>query len=380
MISSKTLALKDSTSNKYGISEENLNKIYDYISESISSNLILSTNARIYATGLFRKISTSQQNNIKQYFNEKSNLCFSIISQELENYYLEKSTVINNYNFCYMVINIGGASTELVFMKNGAAQQRINLDIGVQTLLSQFNSINDEVYIVNNKKDILSFVQSKLCGYCMPCDFAVYTGGELTYMERMDYPLLHNGFFKSVFFPYQLHIQAYQTYTEQIYKTPMDDLKNRMPENPSWMIGAKACSILAESIFEYYNIDTIIPTDANLVTGVFQSEFRSAILIGFQENYSLNIQNQEGKFIFFDRSVENFISRFVLPAIEEIDVVIVNCHYNDLTKTELILLGVMFAYIKSIVFLHDSLKGDVPFPVHIGMPGKIALRSEDNYK
>jgi hypothetical protein len=41
-----------------------------------------------------------------------------------------------------------------------------------------------------------------------------------------------------------------------------------MPENPTWMHGARGCSALAQAIFEHYKIDQIVPSNSNLIDGV----------------------------------------------------------------------------------------------------------------
>lgn len=47
-----------------------------------------------------------------------------------------------------------------------------------------------------------------------------------------------------------------------------------MPDSPKWMHGARACSALAEAICKKYGIDYIIPSDSNLIDGIYAYELK----------------------------------------------------------------------------------------------------------
>jgi len=53
------------------------------------------------------------------------------------------------------------------------------------------------------------------------------------------------------------------------------ELEKLMPENPTRMNGARACSAFAQSICEKYGIKIIIPSNSNLIDGVIRKDFNS---------------------------------------------------------------------------------------------------------
>lgn len=66
----------------------------------------------------------------------------------------------------------------------------------------------------------------------------------------------------------------FQTKNAEIFSDiTIKELESLMSDNPKWMHGARACSALAQAIFEQYGIETIIPSNANLIDGVVRYEF-----------------------------------------------------------------------------------------------------------
>jgi len=61
-----------------------------------------------------------------------------------------------------------------------------------------------------------------------------------------------------------------KTYATAFFRKLLESL---MSDDPKWMHGARACSAIAQAIFEKYGIATIIPSDANLLDGVARKEF-----------------------------------------------------------------------------------------------------------
>jgi hypothetical protein len=53
-----------------------------------------------------------------------------------------------------------------------------------------------------------------------------------------------------------------------------------MPNNPKWMHGARGCSAIAQAICQKYRIQTIIPSNSNIVNGIARQEFRYVTISG----------------------------------------------------------------------------------------------------
>jgi len=119
--------------------------------------------------------------------------------------------------------------------------------------------------LVEEIKKLLPEIESK-------AKICLYTGGELHYMQIANYNLQKNTIFADAEHPFLISIEHYQQDNEKIFSTiRLEELKNLMPENPNWMIGARACSALAQAICEKYGIENIIPSDANLLDGVIRT-------------------------------------------------------------------------------------------------------------
>ena len=86
---------------------------------------------------------------------------FNIISQELENFYLETALTSKcNISEPVLLINIGGGSTELVVLKDKSFRKK-NIDLGVGTINTNYANIN-ETLSGTSLETIISEVESKL--------------------------------------------------------------------------------------------------------------------------------------------------------------------------------------------------------------------------
>jgi len=94
-------------------------------------------------------------------------------------------------------------------------------------------------------------------------------------MQKAKYKLRKNTLFLDGKHPSIIYLDDFIRNNIEIFKTTeLIRLKDLMPENPKWMLGARPCSAIAQTIFQEYGIKTIIPSDSNLIDGVV----RTAIL------------------------------------------------------------------------------------------------------
>lgn len=275
----RTLDFKSDFDPNKGISvdkEKELFELIDSLKDSHKDSLI-----KIYATGIFRKLNDKTRKEFIDKFFLRTGLYFNIISQDLENFYLERALIGNcTLDEPLLLINIGGGSTELVVVYNEEAIERYNLDFGVGKILNENPSINEKYSkvkleeLVNNLKQLLPDIQNKT-------RIAFYSGGELTYMKLAKYKLIENDLFTDKNHPFYIKKENFINRNKEIFeKISLEELENLMPENPKWMHGARPCSALAQAIVEKYNIEIIIPSDVNLINGVINQEFRYVTISG----------------------------------------------------------------------------------------------------
>lgn len=294
LIEQKTFYFKKDFSPNYGLCKENLVNLFTYFTYLISKYELTNRNTKLYATGIFRKLSN--QKVFVDLFYKQTGLYFNIITHDLEAFYLEKAWVneksakVNNM----IVINIGGETTEILCCHNGTViEEPKKLSIGVGNVKNQFPNINN----IFSEYPLDSVVQLLLEDICKELgepkafyDVAIYTGGELNYMKSAGYNLIPNTIFDDLSHPNMICINDYKKRNSEVFScVEINELKNMMPDNPEWMTGARACSALAQAICKYFNVEYIIPSDSNLIDGVNVQEAKNVVICGSFNKYLTEI-------------------------------------------------------------------------------------------
>lgn len=254
-----------------GIQEENIEKMMAFIKEVKEKYNLNKNNTEIYATGIWRKIPTSQLKKVKEKFN-KLTLEFNIISHDKENYYFEKA-MQGTYNNRIMMVNMGGKTTELVIFDNDTVESRVNLTVGVSDVFDKYPNIN-ELDSGISKEEVINYLENLISeDINFNCDIAIHTGGELRFQKLVKYNLQPNKFFDDGIHKVYVTYEDFDKKNEELLnKTSIDELRGLMPTNPDWMNGAKAGIMLGEAIFRRANIKNIIPSDLNLINGVIKEK------------------------------------------------------------------------------------------------------------
>ena len=262
-----------------GITESAKKELFEFINSIKEQNKNIPV--KVYATAVFRKLDRKAQISLIDEFFQRTGVYFNIIDQDLENFYLEMGLVGKcSLKEPVLLISIGGGSTELVVMYGKEAVERKNIDLGVGTINTEFSGINNPVSAARIK-DVVMFVKRRLPCLSNQVKVAFYTGGELTYMQLAGYPLEENGLFEDGDHPFTISTGVFAKRNEEIFeKVKLNELEALIPENPTWMHGARGCSAIAQAICEKYGIKTIVPSNSNIVHGVARQEFRYVTISG----------------------------------------------------------------------------------------------------
>lgn len=394
LIDSKTFDFKIGFDPLRGLSEKNKENLYLFFDALVKRLSLTRSNTKLFATGIFRDIRYKQD--FVEEFYIKTRLYFNIIPHGLEAFYLEKAwlgRVPCQDNI--IVINIGGKTTELIFYAQGSIIDKKMLSIGVGTILTNFPSINDS-YSSYSLENIVAYIRKNLPKLKNPCKTAIYTGGELSYMQVARYDLMNNFIFDDSKHPFSISIENYIRRNEQIFsEITIEELRSMMPNNPTWMNGARACSAIAQAICMHYKIEVIVPSDSNLIDGVREQEARSAVVCGsFNKHLNeislliehLKLQNiqvlspsntevvgAEKDFVLLknDNMINNSIWSIEighLKAIELCDMVVVCNFDNHIGTTTSLEIGYAYKCGKKIVFLHDN-----DIASNMDVPGEVGL-------
>lgn len=309
-IANQSIAFKNGFDSEKGISESASNQLFEFFDKIQEKTK--PAKMKVFATALFRKLHPTVRKQWTNHFFEKTKTVFHIIDHELENHYLYQAFAgkIATHE-PVLLMNIGGGSTQLVILQNQNPIETINLDFGIGSIQSEFPTINESFAGVK-LETVTQSIQEKLPSLTNKPVLAFHTGGEITYMRLTGYPLDKNRLFGDSDHPYTVGIHGFSNRNKQIFEeTTLAQLENSMPQDPTWMHGARGCSALAQAICQKYGILTIVPSDSNIVHGIARQELRNVTISGSYRKYLPEIielkKNLENKKI-------NVLSpRFVKP-------------------------------------------------------------------
>lgn len=305
-----SIPFKEGFDPEKGITPKNKRKLFKLLSET--KNKYPDKPIKIYATSVFRKLTAEAKRKFIDEFFLRTGLYFNIIPQDLESFYLEVA-LVGRYSGedPILLINIGGGSTELIMMCGKETVEKKNLEFGVGTILTEFPEINEQKSGVS-LSEIIEFVNLRLPNLENIPKSAIYSGGELNYMQLTEYNLKQNLLFGDADHPSRISIKDFSKRNEQIFnEVSLKQLESLMPNNPTWMHGARACSAIAQAISEKYGINTLVPSNSNLINGVERQEFRCVTISGsFRKHleYILKIRKQ-----LVEKGIEVLSPRFTEP-------------------------------------------------------------------
>lgn len=297
LVETKSIHFKEDFDPAFGLTNAHKDLLIEYI-ESVK-NRYDQHRIKIFATAIFRKMSDNARRQLVDEMFSKTGLYFNIVSHDLEGFYLEmalSSSYVKNEPF--LLINIGGGSTELIVKRGGEIQQRYNLDIGVMSVVDVFPFINDE-YSKHTLEDVVAWVRAKLPQTQTKAPFAIYNGGELTYMNLLDYALQRNDVFNDAEHPFMVTRDDFSRRNAEVFSSiSLHEMEEKMPNDPQWMHGARACSAIAQAVVESFGVVNLVPSDSNMIHGTVKQEYRKVVLSGsFRKHleYILSIKKQLNK-------------------------------------------------------------------------------------
>lgn len=272
LLEEHSIYFKNDFSKELGISETNKKELFAYFTDLKQKYGFTYENTHIFVTGIFRELTYERKQELVRDFNDKLDLHFNIISHGIENYYLGKATENSYNNKKVMIINMGGKTTEIVTFQDGKITDRKNLVVGVADLMNGFPEVNESISQVSIE-EMNNFVKEKLKGVFFDQDYdcAIFTGGEERFEKLTNFELENNDLFDDGIHKYKISYENYVKGTEKIFfdaEYTLEKLYELMPGNPKWMDGARPGAIIPLALFDLAKIETIIPSDVNLIHGV----------------------------------------------------------------------------------------------------------------
>lgn len=273
LIDEKTILFKEYFIDEEGISRKNYRELMMYMKELVQKYDLSKENCKIYATGIWRKISQEQFETLRSDFNDIG-LKFNVITQEEETFYFEKAMQGIYDSKRVLMVNMGGKTTELIVYDKGNVIKRTSVNIGVAEILNNFPEINDEKHnlkLENVLNYALEIIKDEDIDF--KCDCGIFTGGELRFQKLVKYNLVPNKIFNDGIHEYMISYEDLEKKNKELLENiTLEELYLLMPSNKKWMDGAKAGAILAQAIFKKANINYIIPSDLNIINGIIKEE------------------------------------------------------------------------------------------------------------
>jgi len=226
----------------------------------------------LLGTAIFRKFESAALAAFQQRLEARTGHKLRVLTQAEESRYLEIA-LAGRYTGAepVLLINVGGGSTELVVLQNHQNVEEHHLDIGVGSTLTRFPGINGQLSEVS-LESVMGFAAPLVPRLRSEATAAFLSGGELTYMRVAGYPLKPNDLFGDPAHPSMVVSEALAQRNQEIYESvTLAELEAMMPDNPTWMHGARAFCALAQQICQKNGITTIVPSDSNMVEGVVRA-------------------------------------------------------------------------------------------------------------
>jgi hypothetical protein len=136
------------------LSEESIQRAFDEISRIMSMDSRVSSQKELIATGINRKAENSDQ--LLKMLREKWQVKTKIITANREfrlSWLASDKAGVDPFR--KIVIDIGGASTELSYLDQNKALRGISFDFGLQSLMRDFSSVDEAVASVHDAFDAL---------------------------------------------------------------------------------------------------------------------------------------------------------------------------------------------------------------------------------
>ena len=279
LVETKSFHFKDNFDPSSGITEDNKESLINYVKDV--QGRYPESRVKIFATALFRKMTTRGKRRLSDEFFRETGLYFNIVEHGLEGFYLEKALSSEyTHDSPVLLINIGGGSTELAIKSADEIIDRHNLEVGVGSVLQDFPYVNEK-YSRHALEEVVNSIKKELPRPIAKTPVAIYNGGELTYMQLVGYALEENDIFKDSDHPLYISRDNFIAKNQDVYsKITLEKLESLMPNDPLWMHGARACSAIAQAIAEHFGVEKLIPSDSNMIHGTAKQEHRSVVLSG----------------------------------------------------------------------------------------------------
>ena len=250
------------------LQDEPMARTVNCVKDFIDGNLDVNK-WQVFSTSAARKATNI--NVFKSFILAETGKVLRVITQE-EEARIFFMGVVDDFKegYDFVAINVGGGSTEVTYGNKKDIYSAKSLPIGVVTLNE--TSLKSDPPTDQEYKELENYINKSLDGNIpsisngLKKPIFLHTGGELTYIRRVNCPVQKIDLSKS--HPVKVDIDKFKKFAMDMRKKNLKELFKFFPENPVWMSGAIASNAIAIAIAEKLGVGFFVPSDKNLSDGL----------------------------------------------------------------------------------------------------------------
>lgn len=337
--------------------KENIKIFIDSIKEKI-----LPAKIEIYASNIFKKLYDGVPELFVSEFYNDTTYYFNIIDKHVERMYLKHSLNIYNNTKSYYILKIGGQALEIIYV--GKNYKVLTMKFGTSNIISYNKLLSEDspitLDIYNELKDyIINLIGTEVKKFVKrnEADKMYYISGEASFLRNIGYESEDKGISQKDYI---------DILKDFCCNTKLSDIFINYKSNEPWVLGSRACCIIAIAIIELLDCELIFPKDEDISDGICKQRYIFMLIItDVVDDYLKSVINgyeNEGT-ICWIITEQNIINYEFLHYLMICDIVFI---YNiqKLSDLQNILLGQVFNHNKKVLFYKKPSKNIVDiFPL-----------------
>lgn len=260
-----TIQFKKNYSKENKLNENDVNQLINVVNDlkDISSDIY------VCGTSIFRSLDNNQRKEFLDYFKQKTEYDFDIISQEKENELTVLGTV-RNINQRVAIFIGGGGSTEIAIYDNGI-KEMVNSKIGVIDIMNKYPDLGEDL-ATTELSTVKEYIKDKLNYPQGKADILILAGGGHEKFARgSGITYEKNILFNDESQPIMMNIENRIKDTKRYYKEiSLDNIRNN-EKDPAWWYATRAMSAFVLDVADIIEAKYIVPTDISMVYGILNN-------------------------------------------------------------------------------------------------------------
>lgn len=346
LIKKSMVSLLDKNITTFDYAQELKKNIQFFINLIKKKNM--SAKIEIYASNIFKKLYDGVPELFVSEFYNDTSYYFNILDKHIERMYLKHSLNICS-NKSYYILKIGGQVLEIIYV--GKKYKVLTLKFGISDIISYNKLLSEDspisLAMYTELKDyVMNVIEKKIKKFIKKneADTMYYISGEASFLKNIGYDLDSESISQKEYI---------NTLKNFCCNTKLSDISINYKNNTSWLLGSRACCIIAIVVIELLDCSSIFPKDEDISDGICKQRYIFMLIITnvVDDNlkHIINEYENEGT-ICWIITEQNIIENYeFLHYLIICDIVFV---YNiqELSDLQNIFIGQVFSHNKKVLF------------------------------